>query len=68
MMILIGDVPDDAKMVLGDDVIRIRVLDPRKGESYIPEEALEASFAAGYDLVVEHSLLSVSRIIKWIAG
>ena len=67
-VILIGDVPDDTKMVLGDNVIRVRVLDPRKNEIHIPEEALEVSFHAGYDLVVEHSLYAVSRIIKWIAG
>lgn len=67
-VVLIGDVPDDTRMVLGDEVIRIRVLDPRKNEIHVPEEALKMSFEAGYDLVVEHSLHPVSRIIKWIAG
>jgi 5'-nucleotidase len=64
-VLLMGDVPDDAKMVAGDNVIRIRVIDPRKGETH-SRDILERSFAAGYDLVIEHSLRPVSSIVHWL--
>jgi cytosolic 5'-nucleotidase 3 len=64
-ILLLGDVPADADMVEGhDDVIRIRVLDPRKGETYNQASALQASFNAGYDLVTEHSLEPVVNILE----
>lgn len=64
-VLLLGDVPADAKMVPGDDtVIRIRVLDPRKGEEHHLEAALHESFAAGYDFVTEHSLQPVVEIVQ----
>lgn len=65
-VVLIGDVPDDVRMVDGDDVIRIRVLDPRRGEAHDLETVKQASFDAGYDLVVEHSLQPVVDMIEWI--
>lgn len=65
-VLLLGDVPDDTKMVMGDDVIRVRVLDPRRGETHIPEVALQASFKAGYDLVVEHSLQPVATLVRYL--
>jgi phosphoserine phosphatase len=67
-VLLIGDVPDDVRMVAGDSVIRIRVLDPRKGEPYNLEVVSEASFDGGYDLVVEQSLEPVVHILRWIAA
>lgn len=65
-VVLIGDVPDDVRMVDGDDVIRIRVLDPRKGEVHNLETVMQASFDAGYDLVVEHSLQPVAKLLDWL--
>jgi 2-hydroxy-3-keto-5-methylthiopentenyl-1-phosphate phosphatase len=67
-VVLLGDVPDDAKMVTGNDVIRIRVIDPRKGEMHSPEVALQKSFEAGYDLVVEHSLRPVATVMAWLVA
>jgi phosphoserine phosphatase len=65
--ILLGDVPDDARMVTGDDhVLRVRVLDPRKGETHDQKLVLQKSFDAGYDLVVEDSLQPVAHIVRWI--
>jgi phosphoserine phosphatase len=66
-VILLGDVPDDVKMVTGDDVIRIRVHDPRKGELHDVVAFSDASFAAGYDLVVEQSLEPVVRMVQWLS-
>lgn len=67
-VILLGDVPDDVHMVAGDeDVIRVRVLDPREGEVVDLKHALQSSFAAGYDLVVERDLFPVARMITWVA-
>jgi len=65
-VLLLGDVPDDTKMVTGDNVLRIRVLDPRKGETHILKDALQSSYDAGYDLVTEHSLQPAARIIDWL--
>jgi 2-hydroxy-3-keto-5-methylthiopentenyl-1-phosphate phosphatase len=65
-VILIGDVPDDTKMVEGDDVIRIRILDPRKGETFELENALSESFTAGFDLTIENSLEPVVRLVKYL--
>jgi phosphoserine phosphatase len=66
-VMLVGDVPDDARMVLGDEsVIRIRVIDPRKGEHYDPAEVLKTSFEAGFDLVVDHSLQPIAKLMQWI--
>lgn len=65
-VLLLGDVLDDTKMVAGDDVLRIRVLDPRKDEAHVLETALQASYAAGYDLVTEHSLRPAARLIEWV--
>jgi HAD superfamily phosphoserine phosphatase-like hydrolase len=67
-VLLLGDVPDDAKMVTGDNVIRIRILDPRKGEKSDLEATKQISYDAGYDLLVQHSLLQVSRITKWLTN
>jgi len=67
-ILLLGDVPDDAKMVTGDTVIRIRVLDPRKGEAHDLQTTREVSFDAGYDLLVENNLQPVARITKWLAN
>ena len=66
-VILIGDVPDDVRMVDGDEVIRIRVLDPRKDETHDLETVAQSSFNAGYDLVVEHSLQPVANLLTWFA-
>lgn len=66
-VILLGDVPDDTKMVAGEDVLRVRVLDPRKGENHDAASGLQASFDAGYDLVVESDLSPLSTIIHWLA-
>jgi len=64
-ILLLGDVTADADMVVGrDDVIRIRVLDPRKGEVHNQVAALQASFDTGYDLVTEHSLEPVVKILE----
>ncbi len=63
--ILLGDVPADVKMIDGE-ALRIRVLDPRKGETHVFDNAVAESFAAGYDLVTEHSLEPVARIARWI--
>ena len=64
-ILLLGDVPADADMVTGHDgVVRIRVLDPRKGETYNQASALQASFDAGYDLVTEHSLEPVVSLLE----
>lgn len=66
-ILLLGDVTDDVNMVAGeDDVIRIRVLDPRKGEPYSLRAALRTSFAAGYDLATEHSLNPVVSLLQQI--
>lgn len=65
-VVLFGDVADDTKMVAGDNVLRIRVLDPRKGETDALEGALQNSYDAGYDLVTEHSLHPAARIIDWL--
>lgn len=66
-ILLAGDVSDDVRMVEGDtDVIRVRVLDPRKGEVHDLPSALQASFEAGYDLVTEHSLQPLARIVAWL--
>ncbi len=63
-VLLLGDVPADTMMVPGDDnVIRIRVLDPRKGETHNLRKEIEESFTAGYDLVTEHSLEPVAEIV-----
>lgn len=68
-ILLLGDIIADADMVAGrDDVIRIRVLDPRKGEIHDQAVALQASFDAGYDLVTEHSLGPVVRILEQLAA
>jgi len=67
--ILLGDVPDDARMVVGsDDVLRVRVLEPRKGESLDLQSALKSSYAAGFDLVVEHDLQPVAGVVGWLVG
>jgi hypothetical protein len=64
-ILLLGDVPADAAMVAGsEEVIRIRVLDPRRGEVHAIADALQASFDAGYDLVTEHSLEPVVKILE----
>ena len=55
-----------ARVGTGDAVLRIRVLDPRKGETHVLAEALRGSHDAGYDLVTEHSLQPVARIINWL--
>jgi len=65
-VLLLGDVPDDTKMVDGDNVLRIRILDPRKGEVHDLETLTQQSFDCGYDLVVEHSLQPVVRIAEWL--
>jgi phosphoserine phosphatase len=66
-VLLVGDVPDDARMVSGgEDVLRVRVVDPRKGEHYDPDEVLATSFDAGFDLVVGNTLLPISQIVEWI--
>jgi hypothetical protein len=65
-VLLIGDVPDDTKMVTGDNVIRVRVLDPRKGETFHLDTTLQTSFDAGYDLIVKHSLQPVANILQWL--
>jgi len=68
-ILLLGDVPADADMVVGhDDVLRIRVLDPRRGECHNLTAALEASFTAGYDLVTEHSLKPVVTILEQLTS
>jgi HAD superfamily phosphoserine phosphatase-like hydrolase len=67
-VLLLGDVPDDVKMVEGDNVLRIRILDPRKGEVHDLEAAQQVSFDCGYDLVVEHDLRPVVRIAKWLTS
>jgi HAD superfamily phosphoserine phosphatase-like hydrolase len=66
-VLLLGDVPDDVRMVEGDSVLRIRILDPRKGEIHDLEAAKQVSFDCGYDLVVEHDLQPVVRIVEWLA-
>lgn len=64
-ILLLGDVPADVSMVAGhENVIRIRVLDPRKGEQHAQTSALQTSFDAGYDLVTEHSLEPVTTMLK----
>jgi HAD superfamily phosphoserine phosphatase-like hydrolase len=65
-VLLLGDVPDDVRMVEGDSVLRIRILDPRKGEMHDLEAAKQVSFDCGYDLVVEHDLQPVVRITEWL--
>jgi phosphoserine phosphatase len=65
-VLLLGDVPGDVQMVTGEKVIRVRVLDPRKGETYDLEKITRASFAIGYDLVVAHSLEPVVQIVNWL--
>jgi HAD superfamily phosphoserine phosphatase-like hydrolase len=67
-VLLLGDVPDDVRMVEGDNVLRIRILDPRKGEIYDLETAKQVSFECGYDLVVEHDLQPVVRITEWLTS
>lgn len=63
-VLLLGDVPADTSMVPGDkDVIRVRILDPRRGETHHLDQALEESFAAGYDLVTEHSLEPITDLL-----
>lgn len=67
--VLLGDVTADADMVASRDyMIRIRVLDPRKGEVSDQVVALQASFDAGYDLVTEYSLEPVVRILEQLAA
>ena len=66
-IILLGDAIDDVKMASGDErVIRIRVVEPREGETYDREQALDTSFKAGYDLVTEYSLSPVIGMIDQI--
>lgn len=68
-VILIGDVLDDTKMVEGsDDVIRIRILDPRKGETFELASALNESFKAGFDLTIENSLEPVVGLLSYLCG
>jgi 2-hydroxy-3-keto-5-methylthiopentenyl-1-phosphate phosphatase len=67
-VLLLGDVPDDTRMVVGDSVLRIRVLDPRKGEGSTLEGALQASFDAGYDLAVMHDLAPAAHILQWLTS
>ncbi len=68
-ILLLGDVLDDVHMATGDEnVIRIRVLEPRRGEVVDVPTALKNSFDAGYDLVVERDLSPVARIAGWIAA
>jgi HAD superfamily phosphoserine phosphatase-like hydrolase len=67
-VLLLGDVPDDVRMVEGDNVLRIRILDPRKGEIHNLEIAKQVSFERGYDLVVEHDLRPVVHIAKWLTS
>jgi 2-hydroxy-3-keto-5-methylthiopentenyl-1-phosphate phosphatase len=66
-IILLGDVPDDVHMANGDDnVLRIRVLDSRPGETFDRDTLLNTTFAAGYDLAIDHSLAPVVNILKRI--
>jgi phosphoserine phosphatase len=68
-IILLADGLDDVRMVEGvDDVLRIRVVDPRKDESSAIESYLEKSFEAGFDLVIEHDLLPVVRLTEQLLG
>lgn len=67
-VILLGDVIDDIRMVDGPDVLRIRVIDPRKGENHHREDILRDSFAAGYDLVVDHSLQPAAQLVAWLSA
>jgi HAD superfamily phosphoserine phosphatase-like hydrolase len=67
-ILLLGDVPDDVKMVEGDNVLRVRVLDPRKGEVHDLQTVSQLSFDAGFDLVVEHDLRPVARLVGWLAA
>jgi HAD superfamily phosphoserine phosphatase-like hydrolase len=64
---LAGDGPTDSDMV-GGEAIRIRVLDPRKGESVDEEKYKRESFEAGFDLVIRDSLLPMKDLVKWIVN
>lgn len=61
--ILLGDVPDDAQMVSGNDVLRIRILEPRKGERLVLDDALATSKTAGFDIAIEESLAPVVSLV-----
>jgi hypothetical protein len=63
-VVLVGDVPDDVHMVEGDNVLRIRVIDPRKGETYDADKVIQQSFDVGFDLVVMDSLAPVASMMS----
>lgn len=66
-VIVVGDELADAGMVSGD-ALRIRVFDPRVGETINETEYEKESFAAGYDLIVKYSLAPVANLVGHIAS
>ena len=64
---LAGDDTSDSDMVSGE-AIRIRVLDPRKGEAVEQEEYNRKSYEAGFISSVRDSLLPMIDLVKWIVN
>jgi phosphoserine phosphatase len=67
-VLLLGDVPDDVHMAEGDNALRVRVIDPRKGEIYNEKEIVQKSFDAGFDLAVKTDLMPLARMLSWLVG
>lgn len=66
-VVVVGDELADADMVSGD-ALRIRVFDPRIGETIDEEQYEKASFEAGYDLIVKYSLEPVADLVGYITS
>ncbi len=63
---LLGEVPADTEMLLGDNVLRICVLEPRAGEVR-ERDAASKCFNDGYDLAVMRDLTPVVRLFEHVA-
>ena len=66
-VVVVGDELADAAMVSGD-ALRIRVFDPRIGETVNEAQYEKESFAAGFDLIVKYSLEPVAQLVGHIAS
>jgi HAD superfamily phosphoserine phosphatase-like hydrolase len=67
--ILIGDGPEDVHMVEGaEHVLRVCIMDPRKGETFDRTTFLETAFGAGFDLVAGTSLLPLVPLLRSVAA
>jgi uridine kinase len=65
--ILVGDGLEDAKMAQGhDNVLRIRIYDPRKDEPDNISTFTNKSFDAGFDLVVGSDIVPLARLCRQI--